>query len=122
MRRDSPLTIAGERKPRGPASSSTSHSPCDRLLGGGDSVPHQVEDKNVESSPLRQLANRASLAYASDPGFIGCEIESEDPPMLAYHFDTDIHAAEFQLRLQVLGIVTTIPYDRPTLVLHPPRL
>jgi len=74
----------------------------------------------MTTTDLRTMANRANYAYASEAGFIGCYVESETPPVLAYDFDNADHAEEFRFRREVQSAAfrLKITADRPSTVLE----
>jgi hypothetical protein len=74
----------------------------------------------MSETDLRTIANRANQAYAADAGFIGCYVESETPPVLAYDFDNADHAEEFRFRreIQSSAFRLKIGADRPSTVLE----
>lgn len=66
------------------------------------------------------LANRANQAYNDRSGFVGCTVESEQPPVLAFDFMSAVAAEEFKFELEVQGSTMRleIPRDRPGNVLQ----
>ena len=48
---------------------------------------------------LQELASRANVALRSEAGFLGCAVESNSPPVLAFRFATPVDAVRFQLRM-----------------------
>lgn len=48
---------------------------------------------------LDALAIRANVALRSQPGFLGCVVESISPPVLAFRFTTPVEAVRFQLNM-----------------------
>jgi hypothetical protein len=66
------------------------------------------------------LAKRANHVYNDRPGFSGCTVESEQPPVLAFDF-TSAEAAEefkFELEVQTPTMRMEIPRHRQTTVLQ----
>jgi hypothetical protein len=67
---------------------------------------------------LVKLAQNAAAAYGSQRGFLECRIESDNPPVLAYEFESAQAAQEFQFELNVKGVQTAISEHHPTTVLQ----
>lgn len=66
------------------------------------------------------LTDRANHAYNDRPGFSGCTVESEQPPVLPFNFTSAEAAEEFKFELEVQSptMRIEIPHDRPTTVLQ----
>ena len=72
------------------------------------------------TNPIFVLAERANHAYNDRSGFVGCTVECEQPPVLAFGFTSAEAAEEFKLEceLQNATMRVDIPLDRPTTVLQ----
>lgn len=72
------------------------------------------------NNDLDAIAKRANIAVADRPGFCGCAVESEMPPILAYQFNTALEAEQFKLTqsTQAPQFTYAIPPNRLETVLE----
>lgn len=55
--------------------------------------------------------------HLQEPGFRGCTIESENPPIAAFIFDTGIDAETYSAKIVLQGANAYIDDRRPNIVL-----
>lgn len=74
------------------------------------------------TSKLKGIANSANAMFASSPGFVGCAVRSQDPPILEFKLATTIDAERFKIHLEVhstgTGFRHQIDPNNPAVVLQ----
>lgn len=66
---------------------------------------------------IHELAKRANIAAANEPGFVECFVESVSPSVLGYRFTSTIEAHAYQMRQALIDVHSEIPQDRQNIVL-----
>ena len=51
----------------------------------------------METENLQTIAKRANATLSTQPGFLSCSVESENPPILAFSFSAPADAVRFQM-------------------------
>jgi hypothetical protein len=52
-------------------------------------------------SNLDRIASSANAVFASSPGFVGCVVRSQQPPILEFELATDTDARRFKTHLEI---------------------
>jgi hypothetical protein len=49
---------------------------------------------------LERIAHSANAMFASSPGFLGCAVRSQQPPILEFRLATNMDAERFKMHLE----------------------
>ena len=81
---------------------------------GGKTALYQVSqsDSVMNDMPsLEILVDRARIAFSGKPGFAGCDIYTNTPPVLEFRFLTPTDAVRFQIQRSLVGSTSEFKID-----------
>jgi hypothetical protein len=72
------------------------------------------------ANDIYKKAAEARVMYQNEEGFLGCDVVSTSPPVLAFTFDNDQNAFAFQGRMELISAIGmwVIDDQRPNTVLR----